>query len=575
MKVLWKYLGKVKAFFLFSVVAVIVEAAAELLQPTMLSKIIDVGIANKDLRYVLATAGIMLLFVLLEAVAAMARNYFSSVGAEKVGAMLRFDLYRKIQDLSPDELDRFGAGTLVTRTTNDVTQVQNLARGMMRVFIRAPILCVGGIVLSMSLNRSLGMIPLCIMPVVFGIIALNIKIGFPLYTRVQEALDKVNTVMRQYLSGVRVVKAFNRFNFEKKRFDIPNSELRQTSIRAAHVIAGFRPTLTICIYIGIVTILWFGGVKVNAGQMRTGQVIAFVSYMTQILQSLTMFSNIFHNFVRAKASCTRIGEILDSQELQYMPENPLPIDTKEGLSFENVTFSYRGKKPALKGVSFTCDIGEKVGIIGSTGSGKTTLISLILQFYQPNEGKIMIFGADATKSDPKEVRKGIAVVQQRVMLFTGTIRENILWGREDATQQEVENAAREACAHGFIVNLKDGYDTLIGHNGIGLSGGQRQRISIARALVRKPRILILDDCLSAVDALTEADLRENLAAEASGRGVLIVSQKISSIIDCDRIVVLDDGAAVGVGMHADLLSSCPVYRDLYAFQYGLDLGKGA
>ena len=544
------------------------ESFADLMQPTLLANIVDIGVENNDLPYIIRTSALMLGIVLVTAFAAAGRNIFSSKGSERAGYLIRHDMYRKIQELSPDELDRFGPGTLMTRMTNDITQLQNLSHGMMRVFIKAPILCVGGIIMSFRLNPQLGMIPLILVPVIFGVIIINLKVGFPLYARVQNALDRVNTVMREYLSGVRVVKTFNRFRYEVSRFSGPNEDLKRTSITAARVMAIFNPTITLIIYFGIVMLFWRGGIKVNNGVMQAGQIIAFFDYMTQILRSLNMFSAIFNRIVRAKASCARISEVLDSNELQFVPEEPEQPDYGKGIRFENVTFSYRGKKPALTNISFSCDVGEKVGIIGSTGSGKTTLISLILQFYQPTEGKVEVFGVDTAKSDPHVIRNSLAVVPQRVMLFTGTILENLMWGKEDATREEVEAAAKAACAHEFIRGFVEGYDTLIGHSGVNLSGGQRQRIAIARALIKKPRILILDDCLSAVDALTEASIRNSLAAESKERGLLIVSQKISSIIDCDRIVVLDDGRAAGVGTHQELLASCQVYRDIYQSQYG-------
>lgn len=568
MKVFWNYLKQVWHLLLLSVICIALESLADLLQPSLLANIVDIGVQNHDMAYILKTAALMLGIVIITAFAAAGRNIFSSRGSERAGFLMRRDLYRKIQELSPDELDRFGPGTLMTRMTNDVTQLQNLSHSMMRVFVKAPILCVGGIIMSFRLNPALGMIPLVLVPIIFGVIFLNLKIGFPLYAKVQNALDRVNTVIREYLSGVRVVKAFNRFRYEVLRFSGPNEDLKKTSITASRVMSIFNPTVTLIIYFGIVMIFWRGGIKVNDGIMQAGEIIAFYTYMTQILQSLNMFSMIFNRIVRAKASCTRISEVLDSTELQFMPEKPEKLDYSQGIRFENVTFSYRGKEPALKNITFSCDVGEKVGIIGATGSGKTTLISLILQFYQPTEGSIHIFGVDATKSNPHDVRNSLAVVPQRVMLFTGTILENLLWGKEDATQEEVEAATRAACAHEFIQNFVEGYDTLIGHSGVNLSGGQRQRIAIARALIKKPRILILDDCLSAVDALTEASIRKSLAEEAHERGLLIVSQKISSIIDCDRIIVLDDGHAAGVGTHQELLASCQVYRDIYQSQYG-------
>lgn len=568
MKLIWKYVKQVWLVFLLSILCVVGEALADLLQPSLLGDIVDIGVANGDMPYILRTAGIMIGIVAMTGFTAVGRSVFSSMGSERIGFLLRADLYRKIQTLAPDELDHFGAGTLMTRMTNDVTQIQNLCHSMMRVFVRAPILCIGGVIMAFRINARLAIVPLCLIPVIFIVIYLNLRIGFPLYAKVQSALDRVNTVMREYLSGIRVVKAFNRFSYEVKRFSVPNEDLCRTSVHAARVISVFNPTVTLIIYFGIVMIFTRGGKMVNEGSMKSGDIIAFYSYMTQILMSLNMISNILNRIVRVKASVSRISEVMDSDKLQLDPKNPEKLDFDKGIAFENVSFSYRGEKPALKNISFTCGVGEKVGVIGSTGSGKTTLISLILQFYQPNEGRVTIFGADATKASPAEVRDHLAVVSQRITLFTGSILENIRWGNENASMDEIREAARAAKADDFITGFKDGYDTRLGHSGVNLSGGQRQRIAIARALIKKPKILILDDCLSAVDALTEASIRDSLAAEASKRGLMIISQKISSIIDCDRIIVLDDGACDGVGTHEELLKTSQVYRDIYSSQYG-------
>ena len=568
MKLIMHYVAKVWPVFLLSILCVCLEALADLLQPSLLSDIVDVGIANGDMGYVLRTAAIMIAIVALTGFTAVGRTTFSSIGSERIGYYLRADLYRKIQTLAPEELDRFGTATLMTRMTNDVTQIQNLSHAMMRVFIRAPILCIGSVIYAFRINTKLAIIPLCLIPVIFFVIYLNLRIGFPLYAKVQAALDRVNTVMREYLSGVRVVKAFNRFKYEVDRFAVPNEDLRRTSVFAARVISVFNPTVTFIIYFGIVLIFRRGGVLVNQGEMQAGKIIAFYTYMTQMLMALNMISNILNRIVRVRASVARINEVFDSDKLQLNPEDPEPLDLTQGIRFENVSFSYRGKKPAIRDLSFSCGVGEKIGVIGSTGSGKTTLISLILQFYQPTSGRVTIFGADATKASPAQVRDHLAVVSQRITLFTGSILENIRWGNEDADMDQINEVTQAAKAYGFIRNFPDGYDTMLGHSGVNLSGGQRQRIAIARALIKKPKILILDDCLSAVDALTEASIRDALKEEAQSRGLLIISQKISSIIDCDRIIVLDDGVCDGVGTHEELLKTSQVYRDIYASQYG-------
>ena len=539
---------KILPYFLLSVVCMIFEGGIELLQPTLMADIVDVGVASGDLGYVLRTSGVMLAAVAVYAFMAFVRNIFSIRGSQMFSARLRSDAFAKIQSLTPDELDRFGAGTLMTRVTNDISQLQTMTMTLMRIAIRAPILCVGSIIMAMRLNRELALIPVGATVVIFGLIALNMKFGFPLFAKVQRALDRANTVIREYLSGIRVVKAFNRFDFEVERFGVPNGELRRTSTFASRVMAIFNPAVTLTVYAGIVLLLWLGGGKVNEGTMQAGQIIAFVTYMTQILQSMNMLSNIFQRFVRANASAKRLLEVFDAESLPTLDKTAV--------------------RPALTDVSFSCGVGERVGVIGATGSGKTTLINLVLQFYQPTSGSVRIFGLDATEVDPAIIRQHLAVVPQRVVLFTGTILENIRWGNESASMEEVVAAAKAAHAHDFIMSFPEGYDTRIGHSGVNLSGGQRQRVAIARALIKKPRILILDDCRSALDALTEAGIRAELSR--SSCGALIVSQKISSLLDCDRIVVLDDGQCVGVGSHAQLMDSCPVYRDIYLSQYGAD-----
>jgi len=570
LRLYWKYLKKILPLFILSIICMAVEAGVELLQPTLMADIIDVGVASGDLSYVLHTSGLMLAAVAAYAVVAFLRNILSIRGAQYLSAYLRSDAYAKIQSLKPDELDRFGAGTLMTRITNDISQVQNMTMGLMRIALRAPILCIGGIIMAMRLNMELAVIPIICCFIISGIIMLNMKYGFPLFAKVQTALDNVNTVIREYLSGIRVVKAFNRFSFEVERFSGPNEELRHTSTFASRVMAIFNPLINLVIYGAIVVLLWIGGLKVNSGNVHAGQIIAFITYMTQILQSMNMLSNIFQRFVRTNASCKRLEELFDAESLPELDKNVKP-DLEKGLDFHNVSFAYAQStgRAALTDVSFSCGVGERVGVIGATGSGKTTLINLVLQFYQPTAGSIRIFGMDAADVDPGIIRQHLAVVPQRVVLFTGTILENIRWGNETASFEEVVAAAKAAHAHDFIMSFPEGYDTLIGHSGVNLSGGQRQRVAIARALIKKPRILILDDCLSALDALTEASIRDELARDVKC-GSLVVSQKISSLLDCDRIVVLDDGACVGVGKHTELLETCQVYRDIYLSQYGAE-----
>ena len=371
MRFFLKYLRRILPWLVCALICLSVEAGVELIQPTLLSRILDVGVANGDLPYVMRTSGIMLAAVGFYAVCAFGRNFFSASGAQWAAFYMRADVYGKIQSLSPDELNRFGAGTLMTRVTNDITQLQNMTMSMMRICIKAPILCLGGILMAWRLNARLAIIPIGATIVVFGLIALNMRFGFPLFEKVQIALDRVNTVIREYLAGVRVVKAFNRFGFEVDRFEKPNAELRRTSTFASRIMSIFNPAVTLIIYICIVYIYWNGGMQVEAGTMHAGEIIAFVSYMTQILHSLNMFSNIFQRIVRSGASARRLTEIMNADSLKT-PENPPALDDAQGIVFENVTFSYKNAtgRPALSDVNFSCGVGERVGVIGATGSAR-------------------------------------------------------------------------------------------------------------------------------------------------------------------------------------------------------------
>ncbi|MCX7571864.1 ABC transporter ATP-binding protein [Tumebacillus sp. DT12] len=548
------------------------EALCDLMQPTIMSKIIDVGVANRDLGYVFRMGGLMLLITALGAAAASIRNVAASHVSQNFGRELRGDLYKKILSLSARNLDRFDQASLITRLTNDVSQVQMFVNGMMRIFVKAPLLCIGGLIMATRLNPELAVVLAVAVPVVGVLIVINMKVGFPYFKRVQKALDRVNGVMREYLSGVRVVKAFNRFDYEVAKFSGANEEFQERSVAAARVIAVFSPIIMLTLNLGIVAVLWLGGIRVNEGEMQVGHIIAFTNYMTQILFSLMLISMVFNMFVRARASAGRIGEVFaEENEMTWKEERADSLAGKKGrVDFEGVSFQYDGE-PVLKGITFSCLPGEMVGIIGSTGSGKSSLVGLLPRFYDANEGTIKIDGEDVRTVDPKRLREKIAIVPQKMTLFTGTILENIKWGNETATQAEIEQAARMSEAHEFIAKTPDGYDTRLGQGGVNLSGGQKQRVSIARALVRKPEILILDDSTSAVDVATEAKIKASLKGYAKGLTCLLIAQRITSVIDADKIAVLDHGELVGLGTHEELFTSCEVYQQIYQSQIGKEV----
>lgn len=562
-----------KSFFL-AVFFVMCETLCDLMLPIIMSQIIDVGIAAKNMEYVILKGGSMLLITVLGAFAASARNIISSNVSQKFGTELRLDLYKKIQTLPLENIDHFDKASLVTRLTNDVTQVQTLVNGLMRIFIKGPLLCIGSLIMAVRINHNLAMVLTVVVPIVGMLIIMNMKIGFPFYTRVQQALDQVNSVMREYLSGVRVVKAFNRFDYEVKKFSEANTDLQLKSITAIRMMSVFGPGIMLTVNFGIIGVLWFGGIYVNLGEMQAGHIIAFINYMTQMLFSLLLISMVFNMFVRAKASAERISEIFSEvNNMKWDQHHIKDVAVKGRVDFEDVYFSYGGTitQSIIKNINLTCMPGEMVGIIGSTGSGKSSLINLVPRFYDVTSGTIKVDGEDVKYRDPKWIRQRVAIVPQKSILFTGTVIDNLKWGKEDARIEEIEKAARIAQAHDFIVAFPDGYQTKVGQGGVNFSGGQKQRLAIARALVRRPEILILDDSTSAVDVVTEDKIKKELKKDAKDLTCLIIAQRIASVIDADKIVVLDQGEIIGIGKHDELMKSCKIYQEIFYSQVGKEM----
>lgn len=633
MHYLRKYMSKYGWPFTLSLALVALEGVCDLLLPTLMSHMIDRGVLSRDLDIVARYGLWMLAITAAGALSALGRNVVSSRVSQRFGADLRGGLFRRIQYLSLRDADRYDRASLVTRLTNDVTQVQNFANGMMRIFAKAPLLCIGGLIMAVRLNPHLSLVLVVVVPLVIGLIALNMRVGFPLFLRVQTALDRLNGAMREYLSGVRSVKAFNRFGFESDKFETINEQYQARSITTLRAMAGFGPAITLVVNLGVVVIVWIGGIRVNDGDMQVGNIIAFVNYMTQILFSLMTISWVFNMFIRARASSGRIAEVLALPEGESSPERrsvdvaggravseggaghrPADVsgavrapaddadvagaaksvgvagtvdgagiadaaqrvdmadsaDLAPGIVFERVGFAYEGAggERVLRDVTLDCRPGETLAIVGSTGAGKSTLVSLVPRLYDQTAGVVRIGGVDHRLLDVASLREQVAVVPQRTVLFSGTIADNLRWGNEAATQEELEAAAKAASAHDFVMSLPEGYEAVLGQGGVNLSGGQKQRLSIARALVRRPRILILDDCTSALDAVTEGKVKAALKAYGGKLTCLLIAQRISSVIDADRIAVLDDGELVGLGTHEELLRGCAVYRDICRSQFG-------
>lgn len=565
-----KYIKRYKKQFLIALIFIILETMGDLIQPTIMSKIIDKGVKRGDMNYVFKLGGLMFLMTAIGASFAVIRNIVSSKVSQNFGADLREDLYIKIQGFSFDNVDEFQDASLITRLTNDINQIQNFSHGLMRIFVKAPVLGIGSVVMAFLLNPKMALILLAAIPIVAIIISINLKISYPIFTKIQKSLDKVNGVMREYLAGIRVVKAFNRFNYEKSRFRLVNDDLRKISLKGMRIVAVFNPLVALVVNIGIVLVLWFGGLRVNAGEMEVGKIMAFVNYMTQVLFSLIMMTRILNIFIRAKASSERIGEVFASEDTIIVKENPTPFkDVRGRLEFEQVYFKYHNtSRYVLENINFSINPGETLAIIGSTGSGKSSLINLIPRFYDATEGKVKIDGIDVKDIGLDELRKKVGIVPQKVLLFTGSIEENIRWGDENATTYDVEEVAKIAHAHDFIISFNDRYNTYLGQGGVNLSGGQKQRISIARALIKKPKILILDDSTSAVDLITERKIKQGFKEYVKETTIVLIAQRITSVMDADKILVMDRGRIVGQGTHDELMKDSEVYKDIYYSQLG-------
>jgi len=547
----------------------VVEVICDLMLPRLLQTIVDQGIAQGDMALVARTGGLMVVVTGIGAVGGIGCTIFAVRASMNFGADLRSAVYRTVQTLSFGNLDKIGTAELVTRLTNDVNQVQELLLMALRILVRSPLLVVGSLVMAIVTSPRLALLLAVLMPLLLVMLALVIRRAFPLYTQVQNKLDRVNAVIQENLSGVRVVKAFVRSQHEKGRFRTANDDLTGTSIRAMRISVVTAPFMILAINFGVVAVIWFGGVQTIAGSMTAGTIIAFVNYLRQALMSLMMVSMMMIRISRAAASGKRVVEVLTSEpEVQDRPGALASFSPEGRVAFEHVTFGYDGGEPVLRDVSFVAEPGQTVALLGATGSGKSSLVNLIPRFYDVDSGRVTIDGVDVRDIPQAALRASVGVALQEAILFSGTIYDNIHQGREDASEADVIAAARAAQAHDFITALPDGYDTLLGQRGVNLSGGQKQRLAIARALIRQPAILILDDSTSAVDVETESEIQAALGDIMRDRTSFIVAQRISTVLRADKILVLDEGRVAAEGTHAELMGASPVYREIYESQLG-------
>ena len=566
MKLILKYLRRHIGIFLISTMFLTMEALADLLQPTFMSYIVDEGVANADVHRILFYGAIMLGIAAAGAISAVMRNLFASRTSQTIGREMRRDMYHNVQRLSLENIDRLQPASIITRITNDVTQIQEFINSMMRMMVKAPITCVGAIVLIIIQTPKQAPTMAVVLVIVSIFIFCNMKIGYPKFGIMQKKLDRLNGVTREFLSSVRVVKAFRAEDEETEKFDAASRNLAMANKEALRVMAVFTPLINLTVNYGIVILLW---ISKNQDSGQIGRLMASVNYMTQVLFAVTMIANVINTAVRAMASSERIQEVLDEVPAQTVPQTPLRPEIKGDIVFDHVSFTYAGAgQESLKDVCFHIPAGKTLGIIGPTGSGKTTLINLVPRFYDASKGQILIDGCDVTQIDEKLLRTAIAVVPQKALLFSGKVSDNLRWGRPDASDEEIAEAAGIACADSFIRKTEKGYDTWLGQGGVNLSGGQKQRISLARALVRKPRILILDDCTSALDAQTESAVLDGLQHMGGNATVLLISQRISTVMRADYILCLDNGIVQGFGSHKDLMAGCRIYQEIYDSQIG-------
>lgn len=570
MKKYWQILKRYGASLALSPVLVAITVLCETIQPMFMARIVDEGVMKRELSVVTETGIYMVLISLGGMLVSIINIYLSSKASTGFGTDLRAKLFSKIQQLSFYDIDRFSTASLITRLTNDITKIQQVILMGMRMMLRAPLMLFMAVFFVISINADLAVVLLAAIPVLATSVYLILRKGFPFFIKVQQKVDQLNEVVRENLINIRVVKSFVREDFETRKFERSSEELRDLVIKASNIVVSIFPVMQLILNLSIIAILWMGGARVMGGELKVGELISFVTYVTQVLMALMMFSMVIMNLVRASASSKRILEVLNTEpSLQNTPEGLQDrYKIRKGdVTFKDVSFRYIGSEnDVLKNIDFQVHAGETIAIVGATGSAKSSMVQLIPRLYDATQGEIRIDNVPVKSYLLDELHAGIGMVLQKNELFTGTIAENLRWGKADATRQEIEEAARAAEAHGFITSFTDGYDTVLGRGGVNVSGGQKQRICIARALLRKPKILILDDSTSAVDTETELRIRNNLNELLHDTTVFIITQRINTMQSADRIIVLDDGAIDSIGTPGELFEKSPLYREIYNSQ---------
>lgn len=569
-----KYITPYLSAFVIGPLMMLTEVAGEVMLPKFMSMIINNGVASRNVAYIGKMGTLMVLTVLFMAVGGILGAYFSAKASISFTSDMRNDLFRKVQQFSFENIDGYSTGSLVTRLTNDVQQVQNVLMMGLRMALRAPGMFLGALIMAFMMNRQLAVIILIVIPLLLAAIILILKTAFPRFGEMQRRLDRLNSGIQESLTNVRVVKSFVREAHEIEKFSRLNRDLKESSLRALRIVITTMPVMMFAMNVTTLAVVWYGGNIIIAGKMPVGDLTAFTTYIVQILMSLMMLSMVFLQSSRASASMKRINEIFDT-EINLTDDNAENKDKKvtEGrVEFKNVSFGYSGengrKDLVLEGISFMAEPGQTIGIIGSTGSGKTSLVQLIPRLYDVTGGEVLVDGVNVKEYSLKHLREGVGMVLQKNVLFSGTIEENLRWGNEDAPMEDVIRFSESAQADPFVKTFKNGYDTEMGQGGVNVSGGQKQRLCIARALLKRPKILILDDSTSAVDTATEAKIRESLYHDLKDTTKIIIAQRISSVQEADQILVLEDGKIIGHGTHEELLKTCETYSEIYTTQIG-------
>ncbi len=573
---LFRFLGPYRWGVALVMALVLLQSLAELYLPTLMADIVNHGVVTGDNAYIWRIGGFMLLVTLGGTLVSIGASYFSSRISAGFGRDVRGKVFSHVENFSLQEFDKIGTASLITRTTNDINQVQQVLVMMMRMMVMAPMMCIGGLIMALSKDAKLTLVLVVAIPVLTLTILLVARKGLPLFRAIQKKLDKLNLVLREGLTGIRVIRSFNRLEHEQGRFVEANRDLTETSVKVNQIMALLMPLMMLIMNFSSIAIIWFGGIRISEEHMAVGDLMAFLQYAMQIMFSLLMLSMMFVMVPRASASAVRINDVLLQDAVIKDPARPASKSGRQGdgkkasggtVEFDNVTFSYPGaEQPAVEGISFRALPGEVTAIIGGTGSGKSTLINLIPRFYDIDSGSIRIDGVDVREYTQEQLRAKIGLVPQKAVLFTGTIADNIRYGKEEATDEEIRRAADIAQATDFIEGMQDGFGSTIAQGGTNVSGGQKQRLSIARALVRKPDIYLFDDSFSALDYKTDARLRAALRRETTSSAVIIVAQRVSTIMDADRIIVLDEGRIAGIGNHRELMATCEVYREIVSSQ---------